>query len=76
MLTNDTILVVRLPQADKRRIKGVAATQGLPLGQPILQAFDAWASQLSIGRTSRPSPERSRRHRLGGAGTAEARVPG
>jgi len=49
MPANDTKLVVRLPQADKRRIKGMAATQGLTLGQAILQAFQAWASQLQSG---------------------------
>ena len=49
MPANDTKLVVRLPRADKRRIKGMAATQGLTLGQAILQAFQAWASQLQSG---------------------------
>ena len=37
---------VRLSQADKRRIKGLAATQGLTLRRAILQAFDAWAEKL------------------------------
>ena len=49
MPANNTKLVVRLPQANKRRIKGLAATQGLTLGQAVLQAFEAWASQLQSG---------------------------
>jgi hypothetical protein len=56
MPANDTKLVVRLPQADKRRIKRLAATQGLTLGQAVLQAFEAWASQLQSGGAPPPDP--------------------
>ena len=53
MLTNETkLLFVRLPEAEKRRIKIMAASEGLTLGQAIHEAFDAWTAHLqSRGRT-------------------------
>ena len=45
--TNDTkLFAVRLSEADKRRIKSLAASQGLTLREAIVQAFDAWGAQL------------------------------
>jgi Ribbon-helix-helix protein, copG family len=47
MLSNRTkLLAVRLPEADKRRIKSLAASQGLSLQEAVRQAIEAWASQL------------------------------
>ena len=40
------LLSVRLPEAEKRRIKIMAASQGVTIRQAIHEAFDAWASQL------------------------------
>jgi len=56
MTTDDTKLFsVRLSEAEKRRIKSLAASQGLTLRQAIVQAFEAWASQLQSGaHTSDP----------------------
>jgi len=42
-----TLLFVRLPTAEKRRIKVLAASQGLTLQQAVHEAFEAWASQLA-----------------------------
>jgi len=42
-------LFVRLTEAERRRIKTMAVSQGLTLRQAILQAFEAWASQLPFG---------------------------
>jgi hypothetical protein len=51
MPTNDTkLLSVRLPEAERRRIKVLAASQGLTLRQAIVEAFEAWASQLQKER--------------------------
>ena len=61
MSANNTKLVARLPQADKRRIKGLAASQGLTLGQAVLQAFEAWASQLQSGGAPALDPRPSAR---------------
>jgi len=36
-------LSVRLPEAEKRRIKIMAASQGVTIRQAIHEAFDAWA---------------------------------
>jgi predicted DNA binding CopG/RHH family protein len=47
------LLAVRLPEADRRRIKTLAASQGLTLGEAIVQAFEAWASQL---QSAAPTP--------------------
>ncbi len=48
-------MFVRLTEAERRRIKTLAASQGLTMREAILQAFEAWASQLqSGGRTARP----------------------
>ncbi len=56
MLASETkLLSVRLPEAEKRRIKIMAAGQGVTIRQAIHEAFDAWASQLqSRARTSDP----------------------
>jgi uncharacterized protein (DUF433 family) len=40
------LLSVRLPEAERRRIKIMAATQGVTIRQAIHEAFDAWALQL------------------------------
>ncbi len=42
-------LFVRLTEAERRRIKTMAVSQGLTLRQAILQAFEAWASRLQSG---------------------------
>ena len=56
MLASETkLLSVRLPEAEKRRIKIMAASQGVTIRQAIHEAFDAWASQLqSRAHTSEP----------------------
>src|SRR5271157_193580 len=47
MLTNNTkLFAVRLPEAEKRRIKILAASRGLTLQEAVRQMLDAWASQL------------------------------
>ncbi len=40
------LFAVRLSEAEKRRIKALAASRGLTLRQAILEAFEVWASQL------------------------------
>lgn len=40
------LLAVRLPEAEKRRMKSVAASQGLSLQEAVHQAMEAWASRL------------------------------
>ncbi len=58
MPANQThLLQVRLTEAEKRRIKTLAASQGLTLRQATLQAFEAWASQLP-SRAPAPNPAR------------------
>src|SRR5271157_1920974 len=51
------LLSVRLPEAEKRRIKIMAASQGVTIRQAIHEAFDAWASQLQ-SRASTPDAAR------------------
>jgi len=47
MVPSETnLLSVRLPEAEKRRIKIMAASQGVTIRQAIREAFDAWAAQL------------------------------
>jgi len=47
MLTKNTkLLAVRLPEADKRRFKSLAASRGISLQEAVHQALEAWASQL------------------------------
>ena len=46
MLAKKTkLLAVRLPEADKRRIKSLAASRGLSLQEAIRQAIELWVSQ-------------------------------
>ena len=40
------LLQVRLSDAHRRRIKSLAAKQGLTLQQAVVEAFDAWAEKL------------------------------
>ena len=40
------LLSVRLPEAERRSIKIMAASQGVTIRQAIHEAFDAWAAQL------------------------------
>ena len=51
------LLSVRLPEAEKRRIKIMAASQGVTIRQAIHEAFDAWASQL---QARAPTPDAAR----------------
>jgi Ribbon-helix-helix protein, copG family len=48
------LLSVRLPEAERRRIKALAASQGLTLAEAIREAFEAWASQLQREGASPP----------------------
>jgi len=58
MPANQTsLLQVRLTEAEKRRIKTLAASQGLTLRQAAVQAFETWASQLP-SRAPAPIPAR------------------
>jgi Ribbon-helix-helix protein, copG family len=46
MLAKSTkLLAVRLPEAEKRRIKSLAASRGLSLQEAIRQAIELWVSQ-------------------------------
>jgi len=55
MPANDTnLLAVRLPEAQKRRIKSLAASQGLTLREALHEAFEAWASQLEAQGATLP----------------------
>ena len=61
MTANDKIkaksLRVLLPEADKWRIKSLAAGEGLTLGEAIHQAFKAWEAQLQSCTPGRqPAP--------------------
>jgi hypothetical protein len=40
------ILSVRLPQAELRRIKSLAASRGVTLQEAVHQALEVWASHL------------------------------
>jgi|SRR5271165_4200580 len=51
------LLSVRLPEAEKRRIKSMAASQGVTIRQAIHEAFDAWAFQL---QSRAPTPDAAR----------------
>ena len=40
------LLAVRIPEAERRRIKSLAASQGLTLQEAVHQAMEAWAVKL------------------------------
>ncbi len=52
-------IFVRLSEAERRRIRTLAVSQGLTMRQAILQAFEAWASQLRSGGLTAASKRRS-----------------
>jgi ribbon-helix-helix CopG family protein len=46
MLAKTTkLLAIRIPEAEKRRIKSLAASRGLSLQEAIRQAIELWAAQ-------------------------------
>jgi len=48
---------IRLSDADRRRIKSLAAKQGLTLQDAVVEAFAAWAEKLrSPARSPQPNP--------------------
>ena len=50
------LLQVRLSAADRRRIKSLAAKQGLSLQQAVVEAFAAWSEKLRApSRDQRPA---------------------
>src|SRR5208337_4880111 len=51
------LLSVRLPEAERRRIKIMAASQGVTIRQAIHEALDAWAAQL---QSRAPTPGAAR----------------
>ena len=58
-------IFVRLTEAERRRIRTLAVSQGLTMREAIVQAFEAWASQLpsvavSSGRSASFGAETSR----------------
>lgn len=65
------LLSVLLPEAEKRRIKIMAASQGVTIRQAIHEAFDAWALQL---QARAPTPDAARGI-PGGAGSDRPRQP-
>ena len=46
LIKHTKLLAVRLPEAEKRRFKMLAASQGLTLQQAVHEAIEAWASKL------------------------------
>ncbi|MGO9516557.1 MAG: hypothetical protein ACLPND_05890 [Candidatus Korobacteraceae bacterium] len=69
-------IFVRLTEAERRRIKTLAASQGLTMREAIVQAFEAWASQLQSGALlAGPKPTRRRQAERASAGPPVA-IPG
>jgi len=52
-------LFVRLSEAERRRIRTLAVSQGLTMRQAIVQAFEVWAFQLRSGGLAAGSKRRS-----------------
>jgi len=50
------LVQIRLSDADRRRIKSLAAKQGLTLQDAVVEAFAAWSEKLRGGR---PAPART-----------------
>src|SRR5271167_2123919 len=65
------LLSVRLPAAEKRRIKLMALSQGVTIRQALHEAFDAWAAQLQARATT---PDAARAVPAG-AGSVRPRQP-
>ena len=63
MLTSERLklLTVRLPEAEKRRIKSLAASQGMSLQEVVHQALEAWASQFPVGGRTASRPGAAKR---------------
>jgi hypothetical protein len=60
-------IFVRLTETERRRIRTLAVSQGLTMREAILQAFEAWASQLrSVAKRSASSGRETSRAPAGG----------
>lgn len=46
------MIQICLTDSDRRRIKSLAAKQGLTLQDAVVEAFDAWAEKLRSGGPS------------------------
>ena len=58
MTANDTKIVIRLPHAEKRYIRSLAAREGLTLREALHQAFQAWEAQMQAPtRPAAPAAE-------------------
>jgi hypothetical protein len=70
-------IFVRLTEAERRRIKTLAASQGLTMREAIVQAFEAWAFQLpSAALPSGPKPKRRRQPEHASTGPQVRRANG
>jgi hypothetical protein len=52
-------IFVRLSEAERRRIRTLAVSQGLTMREAMMQAFEVWASQLRSGSLTAASKRRS-----------------
>ncbi len=52
-------IFVRLSEAERRRIRTLAVSQGMTMREAILQAFEVWAAQLQSGAPTAASKRRS-----------------
>ena len=51
------LLQIRLSDADRRRIKSLAAKQGLTLQDAVVEAFAAWSEKLRAGGSRNHRPQ-------------------
>jgi hypothetical protein len=49
------LIQIRISDVDRRRIKALAAKQGLPLQKAVIEAFNAWAEKLRNQPHDRPT---------------------
>jgi len=45
-------IFVRLSEAERRRVRTLAVSQGLTMREAVIEAFEAWARQLRSGAPS------------------------
>ena len=51
------LIQIRITQAQKGRIKSLAARQNMTLEKAVLEAFDAWAEKLRTPQSNRTRPQ-------------------
>lgn len=59
-----SLFQVRITEDEKRRIKALAASQGMTLQKALREAFAAWEKELKVGEAAKPREVKRRKKKV------------